>query len=235
MGLVARHLVRTVSSPFPPILTIMVRISTYYRTSWQAFMFGRPPAIASHHFDTALPSYCDPAVDPTGRIYGPNIALFKLAYILGNIMDDAISLLPVPYENIVAKDKILQQWLDALPPELDMDDYSLVHSLASGTTAIRRLGVQSIIVRTAFLHIRFTLHRPYASLARDDIGSGNSSNARDGKGKFSFSLDTAVLAADKLIALVAQARPEILTNASLSVPGHLNWGESIFPTCGVMN
>ena len=40
-------------------------------------MFGRPLAIASHHFDTELPSYCDPAIDGTGRLYVANIALFK--------------------------------------------------------------------------------------------------------------------------------------------------------------
>lgn len=143
-------------------------------------------------------------------------------------MDDAVSLLPVPYENILTKDKNLQQWYDSLPPELDMDDYSLVRALASGQTAIRRMGVQSIIVRTAYLHIRFTMHRPYASLAREDIGGGGT--GPNGKGEFSYSLDTAVLAADKLIALVAQARPEILTNVSLSVPGHLNWGKSRLTT-----
>ncbi|THH20020.1 hypothetical protein EW146_g1254 [Bondarzewia mesenterica] len=82
---------------------------------WQAFMFGRPLAIASHHFDMELPSYCDPALDATGHLYDGNIALFKLAYILGTIMDDAISLCPVTYA-VLAKDRLLQEWIDALPP-----------------------------------------------------------------------------------------------------------------------
>ncbi|KAI0043687.1 hypothetical protein FA95DRAFT_1563059 [Auriscalpium vulgare] len=178
---------------------------------WQAFMFGRPLAIASHHFDTHLPSYVDPDIDPSGRLYDANIALFRLAYILGDIMDDAISLRTVPYDSVMAKDQLLQEWWDTLPAEIDIDDYNLVRSLASPETAIRRLGVQSIIVRAAFLHIRFTMHRPYASVVRDQP-------------KMVYSLDAAVNAADKLVALSAQAHPELRNNAALSVPGHLNWG-----------
>ncbi|KAI0270743.1 fungal-specific transcription factor domain-containing protein [Gloeopeniophorella convolvens] len=179
---------------------------------WQAFMFGRPIAIASHHFDTDLPSYCDPEIDATGRLYDANLHLFRLAFILGDIMDDAVSLRPVPYESVLSKDQLLQEWWETLPSELDMDDYSLVGCLASPTTSKRRIGVQSVIVRTAFLHIRFTLHRPYASLAH---GEGS---------KYIQSLETAVNAADKLIALSAHARPEMHNNAALSVPGHMNWG-----------
>ncbi|KAI0063295.1 hypothetical protein BV25DRAFT_1990699 [Artomyces pyxidatus] len=178
---------------------------------WQAFMFGRPLAIASHHFDTQLPSYVDPDLDPTGRLYDANIALFRLAYILGDIMDDAVSLRPVSYDSVIAKDQLLHNWWETFPPELDIDDYNLVRSLASSETPIRRLAVQSIIIRSAFLHIRFTLHRPYASLARDSP-------------KMSFSLDTAVSAADKLIALSASAHPELQRHAALAVPGHMNWG-----------
>ncbi|KAI0299005.1 fungal-specific transcription factor domain-containing protein [Multifurca ochricompacta] len=179
---------------------------------WQAFMFGRPIAIASHHFDTRLPSYCDPEVDSSGKLYEANIHLFRLAFILGNIMDDAVSLRPVAYESILAQDRVLQGWWDALPTELDMDDYALVGCLASPTTSKRRIGVQSVIVRTAFLHIRFTLHRPYASLAHSETS------------KYSPSLEISVNAADKLIALSAHARPEMLNHAALAVPGHMNWG-----------
>ncbi|KAI0314000.1 hypothetical protein OF83DRAFT_1165379 [Amylostereum chailletii] len=178
---------------------------------WQAFMFGRPLAIASHHFDVRLPSYVDPELDPSGRLYDANIALFRLAYILGDIMDDAISLLPVPYESVLAKDRKLQEWWDTLPPELDMDDYRLRAHLASATTAERRTGVQSMVVRTAFLHIRFTMHRPYASRARE-------------LPQYAYSRDTAVSAAEKLIALSSSARPEILSNTALAVPGHMSWG-----------
>ena len=171
---------------------------------WQAFMFGRPLAIASHHFNTQLPTYCDPAVDKSQRLYLPNIALFKLAYVLGDIMDDAVSFRAVPYASVQEKDKLLTEWYDALPPELDLDEFRIARALGSPITSVRRMGVQSVIIRTAYHHIRFTLHRPYA--------------------KVPDSLEIAVSAASQLIALVGQTRPDFLSNTALAVPGHMNWG-----------
>ncbi|KAF7331761.1 hypothetical protein MKEN_00056000 [Mycena kentingensis (nom. inval.)] len=183
---------------------------------WQAFMFGRPISIASHHFDTQLPSYCDPAVDKTGRLYLPNIALFRLAFILGDIMDDAVSVRPVPYESVLSNDRALTQWMDNLPQELDLDEYRLARNLASTNPATRRLGVQSVVVRTSYYHIRFTLHRPYASPSSKVNGDHVSKSAQ--------SLEIAVNAADKLITMTAQSRPDYLTNSAFAIPGHLNWG-----------
>ncbi|CAL1702050.1 unnamed protein product [Somion occarium] len=171
---------------------------------WQAFMFGRPLAIASHHFNTRLPSYCEPALDKSGRLYLPNIALFRLAYILGDIMEDAVSFRAVSYSSIQEGDKLLTQWMDNLPPEMDLDEYHIARSLGSPIVSIRRLGVQSVIIRTAYYHIRFTLHRPYAHIPT--------------------SLEIAVSAASALISLVGQARPDFLSNTALAVPGHMNWG-----------
>ncbi|KAJ7067942.1 fungal-specific transcription factor domain-containing protein [Mycena amicta] len=185
---------------------------------WQAFMFGRPISIASHHFDTQLPSYCDPAIDKTGRLYLPNIALFRLAFILGDIMDDAVSVRPVPYDSVLANDRALTQWMDNLPPELDLDEYRLARNLASSNPATRRLGVQSVVVRTSYYHIRFTLHRPYASTGP------TSSKANAEHSKSAQSLEIAVNAADRLITMTAQSRPDFLTNSSYAVPGHMNWG-----------
>ncbi|KAF8900014.1 fungal-specific transcription factor domain-containing protein [Mucidula mucida] len=187
---------------------------------WQAFLFGRPLAIASHHFDTQLPSYCDPAVDKTGRLYLPNIALFRLAHILGDIMDDAVSVRPVRYDNVQANDRALTQWMENLPHELDLDEYRVARNLASPNTAMRRQGVQSVIIRTSFYHIRFTLHRPYAAHAH---GSPSRALGIDAQ-KAAESLETAVGAADKLITMVGQSRPDFLANSSLAVPGHMNWG-----------
>lgn len=167
-------------------------------------MFGRPLAIASHHFNTRLPTYCDPELDPKGRLYLPNIALFKLAYILGDIMDDAVSFRAVPYSSIQESDRLLAQWEETLPQEMNLDEYKIAYSLASPVTAVRRMGVQSVIIRTAYYHIRFTLHRPYAHIPS--------------------SLETAVGAASKLVALVGQTRPDFLSNTALAVPGHMNWG-----------
>ncbi|KAJ3485607.1 hypothetical protein NLJ89_g11886 [Agrocybe chaxingu] len=181
---------------------------------WQAFMFGRPISIASHHFDTQLPSYCDPSLDKTGRLYLPNIALFRLAFILGDIMDDAVSVRPVPYENVQANDRALTQWMDNLPEELDLDEYRVARSLASTNVAVRRLGVQSVIIRTSYYHIRFTLHRPYASASTSSPASSKSP-ATD-SAKSAQSLEIAVGAADKLITMVGQSRPDFLANSSLA-------------------
>jgi hypothetical protein len=74
-------------------------------------MFGRPITISSHHFDTQLPSYCDPSVDKTGRLYLANIALFRLAFILGDIMDGwfsvdllepSLTLIQMPYLSVLS-------------------------------------------------------------------------------------------------------------------------------------
>ncbi|KAJ3549525.1 hypothetical protein NMY22_g841 [Coprinellus aureogranulatus] len=191
---------------------------------WQAFMFGRPLAIASHHFDTQLPSYCDPAIDKTGRLYLPNIALFRLAFILGDIMDDAVSVRTVPYENVMANDRALTQWMENLPPELDLDEYRVARSLASSNLATRRLGIQSVIIRTSYYHIRFTLHRPYASAHPNSPQPSSSVGKSVSPEKQAQSLEIAVGAADKLITMVGQSRPDILANSSLAVPGHMNWG-----------
>ncbi|KAJ3935633.1 MAG: fungal-specific transcription factor domain-containing protein [Lentinula lateritia] len=192
---------------------------------WQAFMFGRPLAIASHHFDTSLPSYCDPAIDKTGRLFLPNIALFRLAFILGDIMDDAVSVRPVPYESVQANDRALKQWMDNLPSELNLDEYKVARNLASTNANLRRLGVQSVIIRTSYLHIRFTLHRPYASAGMIQSALSSSASSKSASdNKHSQSLEIAVGAASELITMVGQSRPDFLANSSLAVPGHMNWG-----------
>jgi hypothetical protein len=183
-------------------------------------MLGRPLAFSSHHFDTQLPSFCDPAVDKTGRLYAPNVALFRLAYILGDIMDDAVSVRPVPYESVQANDRALTQWMDGLPPELDLDEYRMARSLASPNTTVRRVGVQSVVVRASYYHIRFSLHRPYASSLSSGLPGGKQIDAA----KAAQSLEIAVGAADKLITIVTQSRPDFLANSALAVPGHMSWG-----------
>ena len=166
---------------------------------WQAFMFGRPLHVASHHFETTLPTLRDPETEKTeaARVYLPNLALFKLAFILGNIMDDAVSFKAIQYTSVRDKDKMLLDWYNDLPAELKLDEYALRAGLLSQATETRRLAVQSVIDRCAYLHIRFTLHRPYI--------------------KAQASLTAAVDAASELIALSVQA------HSVAGVPGHLNW------------
>ncbi|KAI0939032.1 hypothetical protein AcV5_000559 [Taiwanofungus camphoratus] len=165
---------------------------------WQAFMFGRPLSIASHHFNTELPSYCDPAIDKSGRLFLPQLALLRLAYVLGHIMNDAVSFRAVPYASVQEKDELLVKWYEAMPTELDLDEYKLSRNFASPCQSLRRIAVQSVVIRSAYHHIRFTLHRPYA--------------------KVPASLEIAVSAALALIALVAQTQPAVS-----EVPGHMNW------------
>ena len=179
-------------------------------------MFGRPLAIASHHFNTRLPSYCPPELDKTGRLYYPNIALFRLAFILGEIMDDAVSLRPVTYETFKRNDQLLVEWLQTLPAEIDLDYPDLSQALLSLVTNKRRMAVQSIITRTAFYHIRFTLHRPYAIDADCE--------------KTRESRRIAIDSAEKLLALAKQTSPGYLDGSSQSsqvihpsIRGHLNW------------
>ncbi|PCH41592.1 hypothetical protein WOLCODRAFT_119266, partial [Wolfiporia cocos MD-104 SS10] len=163
---------------------------------WQAFMFGRPLHIASHHFDTQLPN--PSGGDGAPRLFLPNLALFRLAYVLGDIMDDAVSFRAVPYGAIQEKDRLLMQWYDALPPELNLDENAVAHGLTSSETSSQRLAVQSVIHRCAYYHIRFTLHRPYARIPA--------------------SLDAAVSAASDLLTLFAHA------HSTVPIPGHFNWG-----------
>jgi hypothetical protein len=183
-------------------------------------MLGRPLAFSSHHFDTQLPSYCDPVIDKTGRIFAPNVALFRLAYILGDIMDDAVSVRPVPYESVQANDRALTQWIDGLPVELVLDEYRMARSLASPNASVRRVGVQSVVIRASYHHIRFSLHRPYASSPSSGLPGGKQIDAA----KAAQSLEIAVGAADKLITIVTQSRPDFLANSALAVPGHMSWG-----------
>ena len=171
-----------------------------------------------------MPSHIDTEIDPNGRLFLPNLHLFRLAFILGNIVDDAVSIRPVAYERIQARDQELVDWLEDLPSELDLDEYRLARSLASPLPSATRLAVQSIIVRTSYYHIRFSLHRPYAAAAHDAQRSSKRKHNNAMSEHMAQSLDTAVSAADKLIQLVGQSRPDLLSNSSLAVPGHVHWG-----------
>ena len=174
-------------------------------------------------------------MDPDGRLFLPNLHLFRLAFILGSIVDDAVSVRPVPYERVQERDNELLTWLEDLPKELDLDEYRLARALASPMPQQMRLGVQSIIIRTSYYHIRFSLHRPYAAAAHDaqraaaaaannNKKKGLSVNSAAMSEHMAHSLETAVSAADSLIQLVGQARPDLLANSSLAVPGHVHWG-----------
>ncbi|CCM04027.1 uncharacterized protein FIBRA_06184 [Fibroporia radiculosa] len=165
---------------------------------WQAFMFGRPLHIATHHFDTQLPTQCDSEVDESGRRYIASLAFFRLAYVLGEIMDDAVSFRSVSYSSIQEKDQLLTSWYDSLPPELCLEGFALVRELGSLDESARRAAVQSVVERSMYYHVRFAMHRPYIQVQE--------------------SLEIAVSSASSLINLFSNAcsAPE--------VHGHLIWG-----------
>lgn len=66
-----------------------------------------------------MPSHVDPTIDKTGRLFLPNITMFRLADIVGDIVDDAVSIRAVPYSRVLERDKDLVAWMDDLPRELD--------------------------------------------------------------------------------------------------------------------
>lgn len=70
-----------------------------------------------------MPSHVDTSIDKTGRLFLPNIYMFKLADILGDIVDDAVSIRPVPYSRVLEHDKDLVEWMDDLPRELDRESH----------------------------------------------------------------------------------------------------------------
>jgi hypothetical protein len=149
-------------------------------------------------------------------LYFPNIALFRLAFILGEIMENAVSLRPVAYESFKRNDQLLVEWLETLPPEIDLDYPNLSQALLSPDTNRRRIAVQSIITRTAFFHIRSTLHRPYA------IGP-DSERTRESR-------KITIESAEKLLVLAKQTSPGYLDGNTQSshaihpsIRGHLNW------------
>ena len=120
--------------------------------------------------------------------------------------------------------------MEKLPLELDLDEFMIARAFSSPDTVVRMLGVQSFIIRTSYYHIRFTLHRPYASSSSSPSPplSGGDKDKHDKPEKDpkaerqANSLDIAVGSADKLITLVDHARPDFMANASLAVPGHMS-------------
>ncbi|TFY52298.1 hypothetical protein EVJ58_g10098 [Rhodofomes roseus] len=163
---------------------------------WHAFSLGRPIRISSEHFDVKLPAH-NPNSAGEDRRYLPNIALFKLMYVSAATSDEAMANIKVTLPILQERDKLLTDWFDELPKEVFQDDRSLTDNLISPMPAVRRLAVQSTILRGLYNYIRFTLHRPNILLP--------------------MSLDIAIHCASDLIGLMAQAHDS-------NTPGHFIWG-----------
>ncbi|KAF8760303.1 Nop protein [Rhizoctonia solani] len=181
---------------------------------WQAFLFGRPISIPNSHFDTNFPveNKTDPSIGAVNNPNLPYLHQFKLTLVLGDIVADATSCRPTPYDRILAHERELESWFQNLPHDLAVDDYHLASLLSSQALASRRLGVQSLCIRALAYHIKFTLHRPFTTpqIRRDS--------------RTSASYDASIIAADKLIHLWTTSRPDFMSNPLLAVPGHISWG-----------
>jgi hypothetical protein len=178
-------------------------------------MFGRPLSLPPHHFNTKFPSPRVPDLDPTGRFLSGSIALFRLSFILGEILGDAVSLRPVSYDSTLAKDRLLIDWLNSLPEELSPNEDRILRNLTSPVTAARRLGIQVVALMSTFYHMRFTLHRPHVRRSSDTSGR---------------SLDIAVSCAEKLMSLAEKTGPEVVdfntgvdSRSAPRMYRHLNW------------
>ncbi|KAH9950092.1 fungal-specific transcription factor domain-containing protein [Amylocystis lapponica] len=171
---------------------------------WQAFIYGRPLSIHSHHFNTQLPGPDEAPFGGAKMLHAPNIELFRLAAILGAIMEDAVSFRTINYSSVEEKDKLLTDWRSALPPELALDDTALQQNLCSPVQNVRRIAVKIVVFRCTYYHIRFALHRPYTNVPA--------------------SLDIAVSSASQLIGLIRRTRPDVLGKNAVDIPLYMNWG-----------
>ncbi|KAH8992164.1 hypothetical protein EDB83DRAFT_2479129 [Lactarius deliciosus] len=179
---------------------------------WHAFMFGRPYAISSRHFDTQLPVAYNAVDDKSSPVSMVHILLFRLAYLMGEIMD-ATSLRPIPYGSILDQDRLLQEWHESLPADIVMDDVTLAQSITAPLAATRRAGVQGAALRLAFLHARFALHRAHAG------GSGSLCGETP---EMATSMALAIDAANALLATGTQLHPTSLGPHAANVVAHLS-------------
>jgi hypothetical protein len=186
---------------------------------WQAFLLGRPLCIANHHFDTQLPS---PQFEPAGEADGPGssyvaaLALFKLALIVGGVVDDALSLRPVPYAHIPAHDRAIVEWMEGLPRAWELSEDEIAAGLQSDDLTARRNVVHALCLRLCCYHVRLTLHRPYASRpATPLVGAGLSAE------EVSPSAEIAISSAERLLSLANQYRKHAADAHPRAVPGHL--------------
>ncbi|KAF8335413.1 uncharacterized protein EI90DRAFT_3048299 [Cantharellus anzutake] len=166
---------------------------------WLSFLFGRPLAVRSDHFDTKYPvSDATPSRTATGSsqklvVNHPSaplshlfaLAQFRLAAIIGEVVSDATSVKPVPYDRVKELDKSLEDWesmLPEIPYNSNMDRYGIGinGNMNRGNLdpfELRTLTLWKVHLRVQMFHVRFIMHRPYMNSA--------SLNGSDGAGAWS--------------------------------------------------
>ncbi|VDC00073.1 unnamed protein product [Peniophora sp. CBMAI 1063] len=183
------------------------------------------------------------------RTYEAHIAHFQLVHILGRITEALLSLRPVAYTRIQARDDELQHFMDTLAPSLKLPAEDIVQLLISQHTGLRRQGVQALVVQMAALHIRFMLHRPYACGEVEDWPTPPPQDSSTAKGQQSevdayletqrqkeyrrkvrvhadehaTSLAQAIQAAQGLIELAVVTVPKMTHANACAEHAHLNW------------
>ncbi|VDC03173.1 unnamed protein product [Peniophora sp. CBMAI 1063] len=219
---------------------------------WQAFMHGRPLAYSPDHYDTAFPQHLSDnamlkriyahglpvdvrsVTDDIGkRTYETFIAQFRLCKALGKITRDALSQSAVPYSKLRAHDAELESLLDS-PPAQSLPLWQIANCLKSTVMGLCRQGVQTLVLRMAILHVRFTLHRPYASgrpkratvvsfAVPENSNSGDRSEVEEDAEQHATSLARAIAASRDVIELGSVATGSIALRAEWSLYAHLSW------------
>ncbi|KAF8308536.1 hypothetical protein DL93DRAFT_2100582 [Clavulina sp. PMI_390] len=206
---------------------------------WQAFVFGRPLSVQSHHFDTKFPISEPPQTSPSPFApppFDPNtsyhLAKFRLIVILGDILRDALSTRPegISFEAVKAHDQSLDQWKNSLPFDLRLDDVNMLSRglMATSPLAIRKIMLQSVWLRTISCHVRFSLHQQYTvpRLCPELHASAGE------HGKMNLSLATmeglqaTIHAANTVIDVLRELVSACYSNVFIAQPGYISWSEN---------
>lgn len=145
---------------------------------------------------------------------------FMLGDIVNEITDDALSLRAVPYSNIRHHDLALARWKRKLPPKFTLKHAEISNGVCSDDLDFRRRAVQCVCLLSSYYHIRFTLHRPYAS--RPPTVAGNIGPNGETRLESTESVGIAATSAEELINIMVscQFAFDLPPERARSTPGY---------------
>ncbi|KAG8893532.1 hypothetical protein FRB99_001891 [Tulasnella sp. 403] len=161
---------------------------------WQSLLLGRPLSVANHSFDTSHPSGTlssassqSPSAPSSQASPAATTTSLRLTQLMGDVIDDATSIRPVPYERIMAHDRALQSLLETLDDE------------GSST--------KTAMAKAAVLHVRIALHRPFVTTSQSQHHTGHHGlqHQQSQQAARTKSIELAVRAAESLIHTFVQA------------------------------
>jgi len=179
------------------------------------FYLAVHPASQIIIFSTQFPVESCAKLDATGPAHAGSFHLhsFRFIRLLGDILDTAVSLRPIPYDHILAHDRDLDEWLRAIPPAFDLDKVKLALALsASSNLTSNRCAMQCLFLKGAGYHVRFTLHRPYTTPAAQEDP------------RLALSFERAASCAQKLIELYNDSIQDFFENPGRAVAGNVSQG-----------